>query len=541
MLDRCPRCGAQWKTTIAMNGGPSEFWKECSNPACNSYLNTYVPQAHQFAFHRDKHTFVGNFGGYGSGKTLTSREEIYKHIFLTPHGTTLIGANVGSQYEQTIKREIEADLPKAFVKRINTQKSYMDLINDHRVMYRPYDDPDKLRSYNLTSFLIVEASEVKQQSFTQLKTRLRNTAATVPQRDENGEIIYKTLKNGVQVPVIDHIWTKGIIESNPSAGWIKNEVLLVSDEIHKHGEIVDEYDVDPDMADPAISTHVTSTSANEFLPDNFIEQNIKNKPMWWVNRYIYGSFLYAEGKVYPRSNACIVDDFEIPKHWRRIVAFDYGLSDDAVFIAGAVDLEHGVLYIYDESRSNDNNIETLSSIFFEFTKDIPVGGWICPPIIDPKSGPKRDYDKKSLSDHFLDYGISFIPGFVNVDARIFRLNTYFESGKLKIMRKCKGLIRELDNYKFKADESLNSGYTGKPVDKDNHGINALEWITMELPADPKNLLYGVYGKDGVDLTPKEEEEQQEKQLLNWALSDPEPVDTLMDETPFDMVDYNMWS
>jgi hypothetical protein len=408
-------------------------------------------------------------------------------------------------------------------------------------MYRPYDDPDKLRSYNLTSFLIVEASEVKQQSFTQLKTRLRNTAATVPQKDENGDIVYRTLKNGVQVPVIDHIWTKGIIESNPSAGWIKNEVLLVSSEIHKHGEIVDEYDVDPDVADPAISTHVTSTSANEFLPDNFIEQNIKNKPMWWVNRYIYGSFLYAEGKVYPRSNACIVDDFEIPKHWRRIVAFDYGLSDDAVFIAGAVDLEHGILYIYDESRSNDNNIETLSSIFFEFTKDIPVGGWICPPIIDPKSGPKRDYDKKSLSDHFLDYGISFIPGFINVDARIFRLNTYFESGKLKIMRKCKGLIRELDNYKFKADESLNSGYTGKPVDKDNHGINALEWITMELPADPKNLLYGVYGKDGVDLTPKEEEEKKETQLLNWALSDPEPKDTLMDETPFDMVDYNMWS
>ena len=540
MLDRCPRCGAPWKTTIAMNGGPSEFWKECSNPSCNSYLNTYVPQAHQFAFHKDAHTFVGNFGGYGSGKTLTSREEIYKHIFLTPHGTTLIGANVGSQYEQTIKREIEADLPKAFVKRISTQKSYMDLINDHRVMYRPYDDPDKLRSYNLTSFLIVEASEVKQQSFTQLKTRLRNTAATVPLRDESGEIVYKTLKNGAKVPVIDHIWTKGIIESNPSAGWIKNEVLTVSSEIHKHGEIVDEYDVDPDKADPAISTHVTSTSANEFLPDNFIAQNVKNKPMWWVNRYIYGSFLYAEGKVYPKSNACIVDPFEIPKHWKRIVAFDYGLADDAVFIAGAVDLEKGILYIYDESRTNDNNVETLAGIFHEFTKDIPVGGWICPPIIDPKSGPKRDYDKKSLSDHFLDYGISFIPGFINVDARIFRLNTYFESGKLKIFRNCKALITELDNYKFRADESLNSGFTGKPVDKDNHGINALEWITMELPADPKNLLYGVYGKDGKDLTPDEEEEKNDRESLYWALSDPEPEYVPMDETPYDIVSYNMW-
>ena len=225
MLDRCPRCGSPWKPAKAINEGPSEFWVECTNPSCNTYLNKYVPQAHQFAFHTDSHTFTGNFGGYGSGKTLTSREEIFKHAFITPHGTTLIGANVGSQYEQTIKRELEADLPKAFVRYISTQKSYIDLINGHRIMFRPFDDPDKLRSYNLTSFLIVEASEVKQQSFTQLKTRLRNIAASVPRRDENGDIIYKRLKNGVDVPVIEHIWVKGIIESNPSAGWIKNEVL----------------------------------------------------------------------------------------------------------------------------------------------------------------------------------------------------------------------------------------------------------------------------------------------------------------------------
>lgn len=539
MLERCPRCGSPWMPTKAINGGPSEFWKECSNPSCNTYLNTYVPQAHQFAFHEDPHTFVGNFGGYGSGKTLTSREEIFKHLFITPNGNTLIGANVASQYEQTIKREMEADLPLAFVRRVNTQKAYIDFINGHRIMYRPYDDPEKLRSYNLTSFLIVEASEVKQQSFVQLKTRLRNLAATVPQKDENGELVYKVAANGVKIPLLEHNWQKGIIESNPSAGWIKNDVLAVSSDIYKHGDIVDEYDVDPDRADPAISTHVTSTSANEFLPDNFIENNVKNKPMWWVNRYIYGSFLYAEGKVYPKSGACTCDDFEIPKHWKRIVAFDYGLADDAVFIAGAVDMEKGILYIYDECRSNDNNIETLSNLFFEFTRDIPVGGWICPPIIDPKSGPKRDYDKKSLSDHFLDYGISFIPGFVNVDARIFRLNTYFESDKIRIMRKCKGLIQELDNYKFKADESLASGYTGKPVDKDNHGINALEWIAMELPANPADLLYGVYGKNGLNLT--EENKKKEQKLANWALSDDEDRYDPMTETPFDIVDYNMWS
>lgn len=539
-LERCPRCGAAWTETPAINGGDSEFWKECSNPSCNTFLNTYIPQAHQFKFHRDAHTFSGNFGGYGSGKTLTSREELYKHILITDDGNSLIGANVASQYEQTIRREIEADFPIAFVKHVSAIKNYIDFKNGHRLMFRPYDDPDKLRSYNLTSFLILEASEVKRESFVQLKTRLRNMAATVPVIGEDGEPVYRYAANGVPIPVIKNNWQKGIIESNPSAGWIRDDVLLVSSDIYKHGTILDEYEVDPDVADPAISTHVTSTSANEFLPDDFIERNVKNKPLWWINRYIYGSFLYAEGKVYPRSNSAVVDDYDIPKPWKRIVAFDYGLVDDAVFIKAAIDLERGKVVVYDECRSNENNVETLSALFYEFTSDIPIGGWVCAPIIDPKSGPKRDFDKKSLSDHFLDFGISFIPGFVNVDARIFRLNTYFESEKIEIQRKCKALIKELDEYKFKADETEKMGYTGKPVDKNNHGINALEWITMELPANPSDLIYGVYNQRGENLV-DEEEKRDEMRRDYWALADEEPAYKPMDETPFDIVDYNFWA
>lgn len=537
MLTRCPRCGAEWEDAKAFNGGPSEFWKVCSNPNCNTYLNTYTPQAHQAAFHRDSHPFTGNFGGYGSGKTLTSREEIFKHIFLTPSGNTLIGANVASQYEQTIKREMEADLPAAFIRNVNTQKQYFDLINNHRVMFRPYDDPNKLRSYNLTSFLIVEASEVKKESFVQLKTRLRNTAASTPKYDEHGNIVYRTARNGVKIPEIDHSWMRGIIESNPSAGWIRDDVLLVSSDIQKHGEIVDEYDVRDNVADPAISTHVTSTSANEFLPPRFIENNTKNKPIWWVNRYIYGSFLYAEGLVYPSSYKCIVPTFQVPKEWKRFIAFDYGLVDDAVFLFAAVDEKEGIVYIYKEVRVNNRNIEELAALFKKESADIPLGGMITAPIIDPKSGPKRDYEKKTLSDHFLDFGIAFKPGYVNVDARIFRLNTYLEAGKLKIMDCCQSLEKEMKEYKFKADETELSGFTGKPEDKNNHGINALEWIAMECPADPKNLVYGIYDKMGRDLT----KETQSADYGFHALMDEDDYrDMYENETPFDTVDYNMW-
>lgn len=174
--------------------------------------------AHQVAFHEDSHRFTANFGGYGSGKTTTSREEFYKHVFLTPGGNSLIGANVSSQYEQTIKRDIENDIPLAFIRDSSNQKQYMDFMNDHRVMFRPFDDPNKLRSYNLSMFIIIEASEVKAESFTQLKTRLRNMAASLPKKNDKGEVIYNRLSNGALIPEIQSDWRKGIIESNPDSG-----------------------------------------------------------------------------------------------------------------------------------------------------------------------------------------------------------------------------------------------------------------------------------------------------------------------------------
>ena len=77
-FNKCPRCGAKTQPAQAFTG-ESEFWLECSRSDCNTFINTYIPQPHQFEFHTDAHHITANFGGYGSGKTLTSREELEKH------------------------------------------------------------------------------------------------------------------------------------------------------------------------------------------------------------------------------------------------------------------------------------------------------------------------------------------------------------------------------------------------------------------------------------------------------------------------------
>lgn len=521
-FDKCPRCGAKLQATETWTSNESEFWLECSNPDCNTYVNTYIPQPYQANFHRDPHHIKANFGGYGSGKTTTSRMELEKTILITPAGATLIGANVTSQYEQTIKREFEADFPKAFYSAYSTQKSYADFINGHRVMYRPYDDPGKLRSYNLSMWLILEASEVKEEAYTQLKTRLRNSAATVPEVDEDGNVVYERTESGVEVPKIAYDWRTGIIESNPSAGWIKNSVLNYSDEIHTYGEVRDVYYQNPDEKDPLIATHITATSANAYLPKDFIAMQVKNHAKWWVDRYIYGSFRYSDGLVYPSAQQYFIEPYDIPRNWKRIVAFDYGLADASCFLFAAINEKDNQLVFYKEVYANNRSVEELAALYFEAAKDIPVGGMVCAPIIDPKSGPRRDYDKKTLADSFLDYNISFIPGAVNRDARVYRLNTYLESGRVRIMRSCAHLVEQLRDLKFKPEPtSTTKPWRDEPEDKNDHAVVCAEWIVMELPKDPNQLMYGAYNLAGERfMEPQYEydpEEQRRRDDEEWML------------------------
>src|SRR5574344_2563072 len=109
----CPRCGCPLASTKAFSGGPSTSWLECTK--CNTFVNTYVPLPHQESVHLDDHKLIGNAGGYGTGKSTTSMEEIEKHLLITPNADVMVTANISYQYEQTIKKELERDLPAAFV------------------------------------------------------------------------------------------------------------------------------------------------------------------------------------------------------------------------------------------------------------------------------------------------------------------------------------------------------------------------------------------------------------------------------------------
>lgn len=517
-LSKCPRCNSQLQPTISLSGAPSTDWLECSNPVCNTYVDTYTPMEHQVSVHQDTHRIIGNFGSYGTGKTKTSEKEVEKHILITPGANILVGANVTSQYEQTILRDFERSFPLAFLKTRNVQKAYLDFINDARLMLRPFDDPDKLRSNNYSLVIMLEASEVQAEAFHQLKTRLRNTAGrrVIKERTDQEPVIYD--------------WRKLICESNPDSGWIRSDILQVASDIHQFGKFCkEEYDQSATEIDPNISCHIASTDVNKFLPDDYIEVNTKNKPDWWVRRFIYGSFLFAEGLVYPSFAKCIrptPTKIVIPPKYKIIAAHDYGLQDPSTFVFGYIDTDRGKLVIYKDIRTNNTSVKDLADLFKEAAKDVAIGQWYTTPIIDPKNN-KRDYDKKDLITHYAEYGINFKPGYINREARIFRLNDYIEQGRLEVYDCCTYLIQEMRECKFKP-RTLNDKSNAKdePIDKNDHSITPLEWICMELPADPRKLFLNMFDQYGHDIT----EEKKKMNEGGWQLgSEPTLIDSFDDQ------------
>lgn len=491
----CPSCNSPMVPAINLEGGDSTFWMRCSKENCNTFVNTYIPQEHQAEVHTDNHKCVGVFGGYGSGKTSCTTQDDQKHMLSTPNGQTVVGSAILAQVEQTYEKELRQDLPKDFVLYENKSKKTYILINGHTLLIKSFYDEELLRSLNSSRIHIVEASAIDHEIFIQLKARLRSLAGAVLELDSEGNVIYDPSTDTFKTKVD---WKRIFIESNPSNGWIRDDYLF-------HSSVIKTYDtnqyynvLEPDRF---YSSHIHPTKLNAYLPSDFIESNSKNKPLWWIRRYLQGSFDYAEGMVYSNIYSCFVDDFLIPTSWHRVISTDYGINDPSAWLYGAIDPVSGILYIFDETYVTDNNYETQSDIYWQkFPINIPLGKLWTPPIMDGRSINKRnDFNLKTIGDLFAERKIFLQAAMMDLEARMLKTNTFIDSGKLKIFKSCINLYKEGINYKFPPRTADGKSQGDKPVDKNNHAVNAMEFMIMTIPENLKNLEHKSYDARGIEL------------------------------------------
>ena len=162
----------------------------------------------------------------------------------------------------------------------------------------------------------------------------------------------------------------------------------------------------------------------------------------------------------------VVEDKEIPKHWKRVCGMDVGWNRTAA-VWGAIDPETQICYIYHEYyRGNAEPAVHAQGIK-------APGGWI-PVIIDPAARGRGQGDGNSLADMYKDLGLNLQYANNSVEAGIYEVWERFSSGRLKIFKSCANLRAEYRVYR--RDEK------GRIVKANDHALDALRYMVMSIDA-----------------------------------------------------------
>jgi len=133
----------------------------------------YAPNDWQKKYHESSARHCCLAGGMGSGKTTAA---VYEHLTLLlehPGAILLVGRKTLPSLRDTILRAFMAAVPKELIESFNKASLTLKLINGSEVLFRPLDDPEKLKSLEISYFLIEEANEIDQAIYSRLKDRTR--------------------------------------------------------------------------------------------------------------------------------------------------------------------------------------------------------------------------------------------------------------------------------------------------------------------------------------------------------------------------------
>lgn len=497
LLTVCPRCRKPLTPAKAINGGESTFFLEC--PDCGTLVNTFKPLPHQAEFFAHPARYKMTAGGFGSGKSAVDIQYVIKHLLLIPRARVCVSGRSYPALESTFVEEFKGIMPDKLVKSKNEQKREFSFTNGSVLLIRSFDDPTKLKSMNLTLVVIVEASDVPESGFEMMKSRLRNTAALIPEFDlEGNPVTYydaasKTEKIKYRIDA-RHI----LMETNPASNWVK-KFLTESVDVRYHGSAKDEgytfRDTNKDYF-----TQVVSTDANPYLPEGYVAELSKGQKPAWIAQFLRGSFNFNDNLVFPNVGLRIVNPHTLPdtydEYGRRSLFFaiglDYGIVDHTHIIYTAFSTITKKLYVYDELRINNADVKTIAK---EYRKNTKINGTdldhlLMLPRFDGKSYNKRGHDLNTLGSVFEAAGLFFEPSFAPHEIRIIKLNSLINHDQIEIFSTCEFLIEELLNYTFILDKDGKP--TKTPKDGKDHGITALEFIVAELPHNLQELRLSAY-------------------------------------------------
>ena len=190
---------------------------------------------------------------------------------------------------------------------------------------------------------------------------------------------------------------------------------------------------------------------------------LRTIPPYQIDARSRGIPVLGSGVIYPvADDDYLIDDIEIPKHWRRAYAMDVGWNRTAV-VWGAYDLEQDRWTLYHEHYRG----QAEPSIHATAVK--APGTWIRG-VIDPAARGRSQADGRRLIETYQDLGLDLTEAVNTVEAGIYDVWERLSTGRLKVCRSLANWRKEARLYR--RDDK------GHILKKDDHLMDATRYLCM---------------------------------------------------------------
>ena len=371
------------------------------------------------------------FGGSSSGKSFFLAQRVVMDV-LKGHNY-LIVRNVAntikrSVYNQIVKTIIDFNLSEVF----QMSKSEMVITckrNNRQILFGGLDDPEKLKSITpidgvITDIWIEEATETAREAYKQLTKRLRGATP-----DGIGKRIIFSFN-----PILQTHW----IYQEFFWNWDDSKNLYKSDDL---------------------LILKTTYKDNKFLTDEDIYALEHETDPYFYNVYTLGNWGVLGKVIFKNWRTEDLSDV-IPSFDNIYNGIDFGVTDPNAFIRVHVNEGQKQIFVFNEYKKSNTLIDELAG---ELNNRISKDEFI---VGDPQGA----QDIIEINNR----GITVIPakkGPNSINDGISWLKEY----EIIIDIHCQEFKNEIQSYHWQEDKLGNA--LPKPVDKDNHLIDALRYAT----------------------------------------------------------------
>ncbi len=392
-------------------------------------MNVYVNDAYIPYLNDETRTQIF-YGGSSSGKSFFLAQRTVKDV-LQGHNYLIVRNVAGtvkrSVYNQIVKTIGDFGLKDEFI--ISKSEMVITCVqNDKQILFGGLDDPEKLKSVTpingvITDIWIEEATESAYEAYKQLTKRLRGESGNIKKR-----MIFSFN------PILQTHW----IYKEFFGNWVDGKKCY---------------------RDENLLILKTTYKDNKYLTDEDI-YNLENEAdEYYYNVYTLGNWGVLGKVIFTNWRTEDLSEL-IPTFDNIYNGLDFGVTDPNAFVRVHIDEGHRKIYVFDEFEESGILIDELEVLIksrispTEYITGDPQGAQA---ILELNNRGITVVGAKKGADSIL-FGIQWLKGYeIIIDVR------------------CQKFKNEIQAYHWQEDKYGNT--LQKPVDKDNHLLDALRYAT----------------------------------------------------------------